>query len=199
MYGKELGMIKAIVFDYGNVLVEGPLEKWLQSNVKNEEKRKHIFATIAPQGDLGTVTFLEFLSLVGQQTNLPQEEVFKTIYQPTKVDTQLFEIIKKLKQNYTIAIFSNNQHEVVCEVLKQNNVLELFDEIVVSSKHAMIKPNKIFYKKLLEILKLQPQEVIFFDDKQENIDGAKKLGIKAFIYKNLEQFLKDLQEANVTI
>lgn len=185
-------MIKAIVFDYAGVLIKPPLFTWLNENIRDEKQRSEAAKAISTKGDLGEVTLDELFHLVANYTGLVKENVFSTIYSPAKENADLFSLIKKLKRKYTIAIFSNNHHELICEVLKYKKYYDYFDELVVSSTYKLLKPNKSFYIKLMEILQVQPEEVIFFDDKKENVDAAKKLGIKAFVYTTVKQLKQDL-------
>ena len=39
---------------------------------------------------------------------------------------------------------------------------------------------------------MNPDEIAFFDDLQINIDTASKFGIRAFLFKTVDQFKEDL-------
>ena len=43
----------------------------------------------------------------------------------------------------------------------------------------MAKPDPAFYKLFCERYSLKPEEIVFFDDREENINAAKKLGMRA--------------------
>ena len=58
----------------------------------------------------------------------------------------------------------------------------------------MLKPNRDIFQKMLEMLKMSAGEVIFIDDRQVNIDGAERIGIRSILFKNSEQLINDLQK-----
>ena len=57
-----------------------------------------------------------------------------------------------------------------------------------------MKPNHRIYQTLLQKLKLTSAEVVFVDDKLENIKGAKKCGIKAIRFTNYKDLRVKLRK-----
>ena len=62
--------------------------------------------------------------------------------------------------------------------------LEAFDGVVVSSDVHMIKPDIRICQYLLEKYGLQPQECLFIDDREENVEGARTAGMEAVVFQN---------------
>lgn len=58
----------------------------------------------------------------------------------------------------------------------------------ISCDDKLRKPDKKAFELILERLKVRPEESIFIDDKQENIDAAEKLGIKTILFENNNDF-----------
>lgn len=56
------------------------------------------------------------------------------------------------------------------------------DKIFVSYELGLLKPNKAIYQSVLEKLNAKPEEVIFIDDKRENVEAAKSLGINGIVF-----------------
>ena len=193
-------MVRAIVFDFSGVVMSvGPLADWINKHIDDEEKRKAIFQEITTKGDSGNVLFDEFLALIGSLIHIPTESVYETIYGHAKVNREIIDLIRKLRKHYTIALFSNNQYDLVCSLLKQNNALQLFDEVVISSKYNLLKPQPLFFQKMLSILHIKKEEIVFFDDTKENAEAARQLGISAFLFKDAKQLQKDLAGMGITI
>jgi len=61
----------------------------------------------------------------------------------------------------------------------------------------MIKPDIKIYRKALELLKLKNNEMIFIDDRQKNVDGGEKAGIKSLLFTSNEKLLEDLKKLGV--
>ena len=56
---------------------------------------------------------------------------------------------------------------------------------MISSEVGIRKPFPEIYKLSLKNLGVLPEEAIFIDDRQKNIDGAEAVGIKSILYKDL--------------
>jgi HAD superfamily hydrolase (TIGR01509 family) len=102
------------------------------------------------------------------------------------VNKKLLNFIHTLKNNsrYNVLMLTNIDHELLA--LLQNahqNVFDLFDDVIASCKIELVKPQQEIFNYLLQEHNLNAQETIFFDDQQENIDAAKKVGIEAVLYK----------------
>lgn len=64
----------------------------------------------------------------------------------------------------------------------------LFDEIVISSEVGITKPDKEIYLHTLQKINSKPEESLFVDDSQTNVDGAINVGINGFLYTDSENF-----------
>jgi 2-haloacid dehalogenase len=74
---------------------------------------------------------------------------------------------------------------------------DTFTGIVISGNEKVRKPHPEIYRILLERYHLQPQECIFIDDRQENLDTARQLGIDTILFQTAEQVRKDLNKAGI--
>ena len=62
--------------------------------------------------------------------------------------------------------------------------LDYFDGSVVSCDVHMIKPQPEIYQYLLEKYGLNPKECLFIDDREENVAGAKAVGMQGYLFRN---------------
>jgi putative hydrolase of the HAD superfamily len=69
-------------------------------------------------------------------------------------------------------------------------VFNNIDKAYFSWETGFVKPDQRAYKQVLEENHLKPEECIYFDDSEENIEAAKKLGIKAYKFKGLDGAIK---------
>ncbi len=106
------------------------------------------------------------------------------------------ELVKALKKNYKLAILSNASPR---EISEMGEVSEYFDAIVLSSEVGFGKPKKEAYEIVLSKVGVSSTEAIFIDDTLENVEGAKKAGIEAVLYKDTEQLKKDLKKRGVRL
>lgn len=94
------------------------------------------------------------------------------------------EFIKSLRtQGYSVHLLSNTndahwQH--IAKVHFGGMAEEFFDTIFLSHEMRMAKPDSHIFLAVLDRLGVQPQECLFIDDAQANVDAAKALGYKVF-------------------
>ena len=182
-------MIKNLVFDFGNVLIEWNPAKILAAFVK-EEDRKRVEAAIFDSGlwaqtDTGELTLEEAI-----------EAIFTHWYDTGDVYHQLQEKIFEWAQlGYGIYILSTTS-EIFYAVenaglLPMTKVLTgkiLFYEV------GCAKPDKSIYQKLLGQYALQANQCVFIDDLQINLDAAKSLGFETILATSEQQNIIAIEE-----
>ena len=68
-----------------------------------------------------------------------------------------------------------------------------FDPILFSWDVHAIKPNKEIYELALEKLGARPEEVLFIDDKAGHLEGAKKVGVRTYLFENTDEAIKEIR------
>jgi len=111
-----------------------------------------------------------------------------------KIDEEVAEIIKELKNKGIKCFLATNQEKYRTNYMKEKMCFEgLFDHVFSSAEIGFKKPQKEFYEEVLKELKekygIDVDEVLFFDDSQGHIDEARKLGIDARLYEGVEMLL----------
>ena len=188
-------MIKAIVFDYVGVIVEeSVVTKWIRKNISNPEPNIKGIMDGITKWDLGEIEYSDFNNIISQNTGIPADQVFHTFFENITVYQDTVKLIKSLKNKYKIVLLSNGPKENPYKMLKNQNIEYLFDEIIISAEHKMVKPNPEIYKLMLSICKIDASEAIFIDDRQINVDAGNKLGIKSLLFTDAPTLKKDLQE-----
>ena len=109
------------------------------------------------------------------------------------VDERIIEVIKKLRKKGIKCYLATNQEKYRVKYMKENMGFDVFFDDVFSSAHiGHKKPERDFYECILKKFKKEhilPNEVLFFDDSQDHIAEAKKVGIDAHHYTTFEEFL----------
>lgn len=200
-------MIKNIIFDIGNVIAYINYRETVEKLI-SEEDRKFIIDNVihAPEWneedtfDMGYYSIDDFISIIGDRTNNTKDDLIKYyMYEHYKyliVNTKVLELIKELKEkNYNIYILSN-LNDIAHNIYKENGVFDNVDGYVLSYKEHQIKPHQGIYKTLINRYNLVPSESIFIDDRLDNCETAKSLGIdyinvKKNDYKDLVNQLKE--------
>ncbi len=185
--------INTFIFDCFGVVCTPVLNGWYRENSAKhgfiDENLKDLFK----QFDLGVLSeedivdrFLKYKGITSTKEQLRDE-----IDGYLKLNQNLIQVIKMLKEkNFKIALLSNaNQAFFERKVYPSYPEFKsVFDEIVISSEVKMIKPNPEIYKLTLQKLGSKPEETLFIDDVQENLDVAISLGMQGFLYTDFQSF-----------
>ena len=181
-------MIKNIVFDIGNVIAHIDYMETINELIE-EKDRKFIIDNVlhAPEWteedtlDMGYYSLDDFISIVGDRTNNTKDDLIKYyMYEHYKyliVNTKVLDLIKLLKEkNYNVYILSNLNKEAH-EIYEKAGLFNLVDGAVLSYIEHHIKPHETIYKILFNRYNIVPEESIFIDDRLENCETAKSLGM----------------------
>ena len=105
------------------------------------------------------------------------------------VDDDVLSIIRELRVKGLKCYLVTGQEKYRAEYVRKNLGLDKeLDGFFYSFEMKSSKSDVGFYRTILETLHLAPEEVIFFDDEQENIEIAKSLGIKSVFVDGEEEF-----------
>lgn len=192
-------MIKAIIFDFAGVIGSDGYWLWLREIVPNFKQEKGYFSSIADQVDKGTITNNEFTNLLSEKLGIPQDQIWKQESKRIIINMKVVDLIGDLKKHYKIGLLTNFTHEWMTDLLKKNRLKQLFDAILISSLHKVIKPEHAAFEKILELLSVRKEEAVFIDDREVHVEGAKKFGLTAILYKKEKQLSNDLKSLGITI
>lgn len=105
---------------------------------------------------------------------------------------QLLDFIKtQLKPKYKVGVISNAAGDWLYEILPAADV-QLFDDIVLSHRAGVAKPELAIYRLSLKNLGVIASEAVFIDDLEPFCQAAKQLGMKAILYESFPQMRRDL-------
>ena len=119
------------------------------------------------------------------------QKMFRKVFQ-NSVD-----VLHDLKnKKYECYVLSNWSWETFQGMEVKYPFLNQFDDLIISGKEKLIKPDAKIYKLAMNRFKLIPEETVFIDDKKENIEAASKLGFLTIHLTNPEIIT---QEINIFI
>ena len=182
-------MIKNLVFDLGNVLIEWNSEKILTYFEPEKERQQVLRQVIFESGvwhqtDRGERSLKEACEEVLAQLDVSYHSAVKNIlyhwYEVVHVYSGLQERIRLWSdQGYRIYILSTT-----CEIfyhIEKAGLLPIYPLLsgyILSSEVGVVKPEAEIYQKLLKKYNLNPVESVFIDDIQANLDTAAELGFE---------------------
>ena len=185
-------MIKNLVFDLGNVLIEWNSEKILTSFEPEKERRQLLRQVIFESGvwhqtDKGELSLKEAcdegLAQLDDSYHSAVQNIFYNWYEVVEVYSGLQEQIRLwAEQGYRIYILSTT-----CEIfyrIEKAGLLPIYPLLsgyILSSEVGVVKPELEIYQKLLKKYGIEPTESVFIDDIQANLDTAAELGFETIL------------------
>lgn len=199
-------MIRNIVFDVGNVLVEYSWERMLQSlHITGEAYDAVAKATaLSPMwNELDRSLLSDEEILEGFIKNAPEYEkeirlVWDNISESVHCYDYSVEWVQKFKkkgyQTYILSNYSKHGYELTRQELP---FVEDMDGVLFSYEVKLVKPEPESYQTLLNKFQLKPEECVFMDDNEKNVIAAREAGIHAIHFKNKEQAEAELEALGV--
>lgn len=187
--------VRAIIFDWAGVMATEAYWIWVRKNVPDPSP----LISIDQKVDSGEMSHEAFMLLLARVSGKTQAEVWAGVKAEMILNQDLIALIRELKKKYKIGLLSNFTAPWLRDVLDEHKLWDLYDEHIISSEHKLVKPDAKIYKKMLTMLDVAPAEAVFADDRQVNIDAAKKVGMRGFVFTSTEQFMKDLQSVGVSM
>lgn len=102
------------------------------------------------------------------------------------------ELLPKLKQKYKLAVLNNGMSITIPSFKQKYPYEKFFDVFVNSAEENLEKPSMAVYELVCKRLGVKPEECIFIDDLPENVEAAKKLGMKGIIWKDYDSLKKEI-------
>ena len=104
------------------------------------------------------------------------------------------EFIMGIKQTGVTTAAGTNQEKLRIEYLTKTLKLnEVFEEIYSSARIGIKKPDTKFFEFISEDLSVPYDQIIFWDDKQSNVDSAKSLGIHAYLFEGIDKMKEQFE------
>ncbi len=180
--------MKNIIFDVGSVLLGYRWQEMCRDEGWDEEKaetigRAFFLSPLWPDFDAGIIMTEELLASVTEKHPDLSEDArwFITSGKRMVVERpKVWELVKKLKEKgFKLYLLSNYSEELFTVHTAGLPFLELVDGGVISYQIHEIKPNPPIYENLMQKYQLKAEECLFFDDRPENTEAARKLGMQA--------------------
>lgn len=201
--------IKAIVFDFGNVIINIDIEKTVLAfsklTFKSPARIKQLFAEgeVFKKYETGFYSDDEFRDVIRQILSYPlNDQEIDQAWNALLLDVprKRLDFLETLKMKYPIYLLSNtnNIHIEQCKHYFRNtfgiaNFETIFNEVFLSYKMGLWKPEYKIYDTVINKIGFKPEEILFLDDNQDNIDAASDMGIKCIKINPPECFTDTLE------
>ena len=185
--------IKNLLFDQGGVIVDIRRDQCLDElkllGMDNPEKLIGLYKQEGPffaleNGDITVEQFHDALRPLMPQgvTDEQMDYAFSSFI--VGIPLHRLQALRELRKRYKTYILSNTnpimfEGVIACNFAQEGlDVNAYFDGVTVSYKARSNKPDRQIFDYAIATMGINPEETLFFDDGQENLDAAAKLGFK---------------------
>ena len=200
--------IKAVIFDIGGVVLFEPANEAREILCKkfniDPVKFKEYAKKSIGMSHIGKLSGEDFFGGLVEEFNLKtnaEELMNEWIFARNKTcswNSPILELIERIRGRYLLVSFTNSTFlNDLVETRKR--VYTLFDLNLVSQERGLRKPDLQFYELLVAELKsrkIEPNEALLIDDRDENLKPAEMLGIRTLLFDdkvNIEEKIKEFE------
>lgn len=192
-------MIEALLFDVGEVLIRldpSQLIAALSESVgASSGETLHHLGNWEPydrfeRGKISSTEFFEAAKIkLGKEVSW---EPFLALWNSVLVEecSGIAPLLQRLKGNYRLYGLSNSNPLHIDYAKRHFSCLVQLEQLFTSFEIGARKPEKKAFDFVLDRIKIGPDKVLFFDDRLENVEAARSLGMKAEVIASSPDDLK---------
>ena len=200
-------MIKAVIFDLGGVVLH--MKPLLKRTIEILKPRDEVqfwqdLNTLAigwSKGQSDGPTFFRELARLAkkeEKKSVLQKLWVDDFQKNVSLDPEIAKLIRQLKNHYKLALLSNTNQTHDALVAKMG-IYERFDEVLLSFKVGMSKDEPEIFRMMAAKLQVKVPQCVFIDDTKVFVRTANSIGMKAILYRNSQQLVKELKGLSVNI
>jgi len=197
-------MIRAVLWDFGGVILSSPFEAFNRYEAANDLPTDFIRSVNATDPDTNAWALLERNDVTPEQFDelfaveserlghrVPGSDVLGLLSGDVRTD-MVTALDRVIRAGYRTACLTNN---VVGgeQRMDVGDVMVMFDHVVESSKVGCRKPEPRFYEIACSLVGVEPDECVFLDDLGINLKPAKAMGMTTIKVVSAEQAITDLE------
>ena len=192
----SLAGIRNLLFDLGGVIINLDRQRCVDAlTALGDEKADEMLDLSVQRGTLmdleeGKISPSDFFKRMRQKIGkaVSDEEIVHALNELLiGIPLDRFTLLRKLRQRFNVMMLSNTNPIMfdtkIAECFAQEglSITDYFDDVYLSYRLKSCKPDIAIFKKVIELSRIVPQETLFFDDSQKNLDAAASLGFKTFL------------------
>lgn len=203
-----MSKIKNILFDFGGVIItldqSQAVRHFKEIGLSDAEKRLDPYRQSGIFGDLevGKIDAEQFRVELGRM--IGHDVTYDECLYGWKgyvgdLPLRNLEVLLKLrKEGYRLILLSNTNPYMMDWALSDafdgsgHSLEYYFDAVYMSYRCGAMKPDERFFRHVLESETINPEETLFLDDGQKNVDAAARFGIRTMRPDNGADWTKEI-------
>lgn len=149
--------------------------------------------------ETGKITLDEYLqrTVFYQSRTFSRDDFRSYMLSQSKPKPEIVELARTLAGKCIMSTINNESRELNEYRIRTFELKQIFDLFVSSCYVGLRKPDERIYRLALDLVQKTPDEACFIDDRPENIEAARKVGMRTILMQDLPQLKKDLQSVGV--
>jgi putative hydrolase of the HAD superfamily len=204
-----MAQVSAVLWDVGGVLLTNGWDHIQRYRVLEQfSLPREPFETIHAENndawEKDLISLDEYLArtIFYEPRSFAPEQFFEAMKQQSALHPNTaIDILRQVASSpdYAVGILNNESRALNDYRIEKFGLLEFFDCFVSSCYVQLRKPHPEIYKMTLDLLQRDPEEVVFIDDRKENIETAHSLGMHGIVHQTAEQTAAELGSLGVSV
>jgi FMN phosphatase YigB (HAD superfamily) len=204
----EFMAVEAILFDLGKVLIDFSmdpvLQKFGETSSRSPEELEQVFrdSKLAYEYESGAISTDEFYQRLCELGGVQMEKsefcsIWSDVFAPEPLVSE--DLVKTLADRYPLILVSNTNELHADYLLERYPVLDYFGHKVFSFEVGAMKPERRIYERAIALSGKPAERLFFTDDREENVFGAREMGIQAHQFRSEDELIQALASAGVEV
>lgn len=195
--------IKLIAFDMGGVIYHGiGYTEYLRRTGIINERQAALVRNMYRRTQVGRIDFQKMIGLLSKRLGISRKTLKevrrKQLETLSYTDRRIEKLIMGLSKRYAVVLLTNISKERYESIIRRGMPSKpFFKRVFASYKIGLLKPDSRIYRHVLKEMGAKPEEMLFIDDKEENVEGARRLGIDTIRYVDYPTLRGELAKRGV--
>lgn len=200
--------ISTILFDIGGVCLTNGWDEISREKAAGEfsldyEEMERRHKPIFMDFERGRISLDDYLNKVVffMERNFTKKEFVNFMYSQSRSFDSTLNMLEKLSagKKYQIAAINNESLELNDYRIETFGLFKYFECFFSSCYLGVRKPEPEIFKIALNVLHKNADECLYIDDREENYNSAKNLGLNSILLKEPRRLRQRLQENNIDL
>ena len=151
------------------------------------------------RGEISTADYHRYLCEAGKLGMGLEEfhESWGAVFLPEPIVPEQF--LGRLKKRYPLILVSNTNESHAGFVARTYSLWNCFDRRILSHEVGSLKPDRGIYEAAIAAAGKPPEALFFTDDREENIQTAREMGIRTHQFRSLSGLVEALKNHDVDV
>ena len=192
----SLNGVRNLMFDLGGVIIDLDRQSCVDTLVAlGDSHADELLGLSMQKGEFmkleeGKISAADFYNEMRRRIGRPvsDNEITDAINELLiGIPVERLRLLRELKQHFKVMLLSNTNSIMFdtkiadCFAQEGLSVSHYFNDIFLSYRLKACKPHAEIFEKVIAQAQIIPEETLFFDDSQQNLDTAAALGFKTYL------------------